>query len=218
LCLSVSGLCVALFTRFFFFFFLLLLALGCGAAAGIIFGLILFFFPTIALFIVSLIIGFCLGILIYNIALQWTGWSYAYFVSVGVCGLLLPVIAICIKKPFIIVMTAFYGAIEICFGGNCFFLFFYFFLIFLLKVATFLPPGAFPVYVDPKAVVESPHYTVYIFFGAIIVGTILGTILQACVFARGITWDNVRKHVCPTARNERYHDDELGTPLMSSKK
>jgi hypothetical protein len=74
------------------------IAMGAGAGAGILIGLLLFFFPTIALFIVAIIIGIFLGILIYDVALIYTGWPYAYFVCVGVGAIVLPLIAICIKK------------------------------------------------------------------------------------------------------------------------
>ena len=174
------------------------IAMGSGLGAGLLIGLFLFFFPSVALFIVAVAVGVVLGILIYDVALIHTGWQYAYFVAVGVGAIVLPLIAICIKKPFIIVITSFYGAMCMAFG-----------------VAAFLPPSYFPVYIDPTLPPPSPvPWTVYIFFGAIIAVTVLGIILQACLFAREISWDNVRKHVCPSARHDRYNDDELGTPLF----
>ena len=72
--------------------------MGAGAGAGILFGLLLFFFPTIALFLVAIIIGLVLGVLVYDVALIYTGWPYAYFICVGVGAIILPLIAICIKK------------------------------------------------------------------------------------------------------------------------
>ena len=56
-------------------------------------------------------------------------------------------------------------------------------------------------------------WVVYIFLVGILVATVVGMLLQACIFARDITWDNVRKHACPSAHHDKY-DDELGTPLM----
>jgi membrane-bound acyltransferase YfiQ involved in biofilm formation len=58
-------------------------------------------------------------------------------------------------------------------------------------------------------------WVVYVYFAGIIAGTLLGIILQFCLFARGISWDQVRKHACP--KNEKY-SDELGTPLMDTGK
>ena len=112
-------------------------------------------------------------------------------------ALALPLIAICIKKPFIIIITSFYG-------GKWFHLFF-FFLFCLLSfvetfwkgccvafgVAAFIPSGYsyFPLWVDPNFQSCNPVWQVYVFFAGIVVLTILGIVLQACMFAREITWD-----------------------------
>jgi hypothetical protein len=159
------------------------IAMGAGAGAGILIGLLLFFFPTIALFIVAIIIGIFLGILIYDVALIYTGWPYAYFVCVGVGAIILPLIAICIKKvrvlsarclfshfvafqPFIIVITSFYGSLCIAFGVNF-----------------FLPVQYLPMYIDPSAPVVQPLWQTWVFLAGIVVGTILGIILQACLIS-----------------------------------
>ncbi len=81
-------------------------------------------------------------------------------------------------------------------------------------VSFFLPQQYLPMFVDPSQTVVTPSWQVYAFFGGILALTILGIILQGCLVAREISWDNVRKHVCPSARNDKYRDDELGTPLM----
>ncbi len=80
------------------FLFAVWIAMGAGCGAGILIGLLLFFFPTISLFIVAIIVGAVLGIIIYDIAVIYTGWQYAYFVCVGVGAIVVPLIAICIKK------------------------------------------------------------------------------------------------------------------------
>lgn len=190
---AVTGFLVGFFFTYFIVLYfwpsvnnIVYIGFGSAAAAGFLIGIILFLFPTLALFMVSIVVGFCLGVVLYDIALVYTGWPYAFFISIGICGLLMPLIAICIKKPFIVIMTSFYGGVEIAFG-----------------IATFLPPGTFPVYVDPRKEVTNPGWPVYIFFGAILVVTFLGCLLQFCVFARDISWDNVRKHICPTARDDR---------------
>ncbi len=58
-------------------------------------------------------------------------------------------------------------------------------------------------------------WVAYAYLGGIIAVSIVGMILQFCLFARGITWDQVRKHACPS--KDRY-SDELGTPLMETGK
>jgi ABC-type enterobactin transport system permease subunit len=90
--------------------------LGAGAGAGILIGLFLFFFPSVALFVVAIIIGIFLGILVYDVALIYTGWPYAYFVCVGVGAIVLPLIAICIKKvrwigAFVVALIFFVSAV-----------------------------------------------------------------------------------------------------------
>lgn len=96
------------------------IGLGAGIGAGIVIGLILFFFPLIALVAISIFIGLALGVLIYNIALVHTGWQYAYYISVGVSAVVVLILALILKKPFIVIMTSFYGAFAIAYGIGVF--------------------------------------------------------------------------------------------------
>jgi hypothetical protein len=92
------------------------IALGSGLGAGLLVGLILFFFPLIALVIISIFIGMALGVLLYNIAFVYTGWIYSYYISVGVSALVVLILALLLKKTFIVIMTSFYGAFAIAYG------------------------------------------------------------------------------------------------------
>lgn len=62
-------------------------------------------------------------------------------------------------------------------------------------IAGFIPSGYsyFPLWVDPNQVPCNPVWQVYVFMGGIIALTILGIILQACLFSREITWDKLRE-------------------------
>jgi hypothetical protein len=86
-------------------------------------------------------------------------------------------------------------------------------------VATFA--GGFPIFVDTTAtgyVRPANYWLVYIYFAGIIVGTVLGCILQYCVFARNLQWEDVRSSCCPTARKARAaRKSDLGVPLMDER-
>lgn len=94
------------------------IGLGAGIGAGLLVGIFLFFFPVVSLVVISLFIGCALGVLLYNVAFIHTGWVYAYYISVGVSALVVMILALIIKKTFIVLMTAFYGAFAIAYGIN----------------------------------------------------------------------------------------------------
>lgn len=181
---------------------LLWIALGSAIGAGLLVGLLLFLFPVVALVCISIIVGFALGIVLYNIAFVHTNWPYAWFISVGVSGLVVMILALLIKKTFLVMMTSFCGAFAIAFGINVY-------------------VGGFPIFPENLLAAGQtmaplqPTWVAYIYFAGILAGTFVGIILQFCIFARGISWDQVRKRVCP--RNDKY-SDELGTPLMETGK
>ncbi len=228
-----SGL-VGFMFGFFFLFFLLMyvladatpnrvwIAMGSGLGLGVMLFLLLFFVPILALIVLSAFVGVVFGIILYEIALVYTNWPPAYYVSMAVSAVLFLILGLIIKKFFIVFMTSLYGSFAICYGEHCCLLnsacaqFFFF-----TGVATFA--GGFPIFVDTSAVgyVRPPNYwLVYIYFAGIIVGTILGCILQYCVFARGLAWEDVRGSCCPSARKSRASrrtKDDLGVPLMDDR-
>ncbi len=69
-------------------------------------------------------------------------------------------------QPFLIVITSFYGSLCIAFGVNF-----------------FLPVQYIPMYIDPSQPVVQPSWQTWVFLAAIVVGTVLGIILQACLIA-----------------------------------
>ena len=200
---------------FFFLFFLIMycltdtnrnavwIGLGSGIGLGIALGLIMFFFPIVALVVLSAFVGVVFGIILYEIALMYIGWPPVYYISMAVGGVLFLILGLIIKKFFIILMTSLYGAFAICYG-----------------VATFA--GGFPIFVDTTAVgYQRPanYWLVYIYFAGIIVGTVVGTIVQYCLTARGLSWEEVRASACPRSRKGtslRREDQEDNTvPLIS---
>jgi hypothetical protein len=147
--------------------------------------------------LVSLLSGIVFGIIIYGVALVYVKWVYIYYVSIVVSALLFVVLGLIIKRTFIIFMTSMYGSFIIAYGVGIF-------------------AGGFPVFIDTAAKIHTrPHnyWLMYVYVAGIILGTILGMILQYKIFARGLTWDNVKSKVCP--KKSRYAD-ELGTPLMET--
>ena len=123
-----SGL-VGLVFGFFFLFFLLMytisgnpnvvwIALGSGLGLGVVLFLLLFFVPILALIVLSAFVGVVFGIILYEIALVYTNWTPAYYVSMAVCAVLFLILGLCIKKFFIIFMTSMYGSFAICYGAS----------------------------------------------------------------------------------------------------
>lgn len=194
---------------FFFLFFLLLwlltsnpnafwIALGSGIGLGVVLGLLLFFIPILALMILAICIGVALATVLYDVAFVYIRWPYTYYVVLGVTALLFLILALVIKRGFIIFMTSFYGSFAIAYG-----------------VASFV--GGFPLFVDTTATnTQRPanYWIVYIYLGGIAVGTILGMILQFCFFARNITWDQVKSKACPSGKKSTRFEEDYGTPLI----
>jgi hypothetical protein len=113
---------------FFFMFFLLTyvldpnapnttwIAMGSGIGLGVLLFLLLFFVPVIGLIGLSILCGVVFGIILYEIALVYTNWSPAYYVSMCVSALLFLILGLIIKKFFIVFMTSMYGSFAICYG------------------------------------------------------------------------------------------------------
>ncbi len=194
------------------------IALGSGLGLGVLLFLLLFFVPILALIVLSIFVGVVFGIILYEIALVYTNWPPAYYVSMAVSAVLFLILGLCIKKFFIVFMTSMYGSFAICYGKDDWAAF-VLMLTSCSGVATFA--GGFPIFVDTTAVGymrPANYWLVYIYFAGIIVGTILGCILQYCVFARGLVWEDVRASCCPTARKSRSsRKSDLGVPLMEER-
>ncbi len=176
--------------------------MGSGLGLGVLLFLLLFFVPIIGLIGLSILCGVVFGIILYEIALVYTNWSPAYYVSMCCCALLFLILGLIIKKFFIVFMTSMYGSFAICYG-----------------IATFA--GGFPIFVDTtvQGYQRPPNFwLVYVYFAGIIVGTIVGCILQYCVFARGLVWEDVRGSCCPSSgtsrRRRTSNKEDLGAPLM----
>jgi hypothetical protein len=92
------------------------IALGSGLGLGALLFLLLFFVPILALVVLSLFVGVVFGIILYEIALVYTNWPPAYYVSMSVCAVLFLILGLCIKKFFIVFMTSMYGSFAICYG------------------------------------------------------------------------------------------------------
>ena len=199
-----SGIIGFLFGFFFLFFLVhyvmhshhnnVWIGLGAGIGMGLVLGILLFLFPVLSLIVLSLFCGLVAGLLLYDVALVYIHWKYIYYVTLVIFAFVFLILGLCIKRAFLIFMTSMYGSFAIAYG-----------------IATFA--GGFPIFVDPSSTnVRPPNYwLVYVYFGAIIAGTILGVILQYRIFARGLLWEDVNSRICP---RKGLQDDRLGTPLM----
>jgi len=174
-------------------------AIAVGIAAGLFLGIIMFCSPIIGIILMGATIGVLIGSLVYTIALARTGFIYAFWIAIIVGGLIGALIALCIKKPLVILVTSFVGAYEICYGVGYFTGYF---------------PGGYASLSDGGSNNPSSQGTPYqwfIYIGAIIVGTILGCIIQS-IIGRDYEWEDMQRGVFPTRKDK--FADSMSVPLV----
>jgi len=175
------------------------LAIGVGIAVGLLLGIIMFCSPIVGVLLMGATIGVLIGSLVYSIAIARTGFVYAYFICIVGGGLIGALIAICVKKPLIILVTSFVGAYEICYGVGYFTGYF---------------PGGYASLSDNGSTNPSGSGTPFqwfVYLGAIIAGTIIGCIIQSFI-GRDYQWEDMQRGIFPTRKDK--FDDSMSVPLV----